>query len=202
MMLVVIYSFPDFVLSTTLHYYRTQSFLMAVLTVLLVPTAKFKSKLFFWGVILRRNQWVFLAKNYKRKIAQSFLSVMYVYLSHTKQSALYCCNSTKGLKCCLFKAIGMTHRLEPIRVSPSWRTCQGDWGHSHRGSLTHRTAGKKHLVIWVCVLNSGRKWVPASQLNYGKYWLWLLWQVSNHQWILFNKTSERQNPRGWLTALP
>lgn len=171
---------------------------------LLVPTAKFTSKLIYQGSHLRgRLVTILLAKKYKWMIAESFLLEEGVFLSslHTKRSALYRCDSTKG-HCCLFEAVWVTHRLEPIRVRPSWRSCQGDRGHSQMGSLTHRTAGRKQVVCF----ELGKE-VSASQLNDGKYWLWmvgwsscLLWQATNHQLILFNKTRERQNPGGGLTA--
>lgn len=116
--------------------------------------------------------------------------------SQTKQSALCCCSLTKG-DCCLSEAIWVTHQFMSIQVCPSWRSCQGDWGQSQMGSLTHKPRGRKHFGMWVVVFWT----LEASDFQLAshvmvEYWLWVAGLSSSPT------ISERQNPRGWLTASP
>lgn len=55
----------------------------------------------------------------------------------------------------------MTHWPKQVQVCSSWRSCQGDRGHSQMGSVTHRATGRKHFG-WV-VRSEVRKEASVSQ---------------------------------------
>lgn len=86
-----------------------------------------------------------MEKNYKCVIGQFFSWKRACVFSF--QSSQHCVPAAK--LCCLFEASWVTHRLKSIWVRPPWQSCQGDWGYCQMGSLTHRTAGIKHLGVWV-----------------------------------------------------
>lgn len=109
--------------------------------------------------------------------------------SPTEQSALCCCSFTKG-DCCLFEAVRVTHQFMSIQVCPPWQSCQGDWGQSQMGSLTHKPRGRKHFGMWVVCLEP---WKRATS-NLPVMW-WRVAGLSSSPTV-----SERQNPRGWLAA--